>query len=179
MNNTNSDVVWEGPSWRVRSYQLTRPDGNTVEKAYVEHPGAVVLVPLRGDEVLMLRQYRASLSDTILELPAGTRGETEDWASCAQRELREETGYRAESLTALGHVWPAPGYSDEVLAIYLAQELHPDPLAGDFDEIIELQPMPLETVEAMARDGRLRDAKSIIGILRAAAYLQASSPADP
>ncbi|MFW6070272.1 MAG: NUDIX hydrolase [bacterium] len=179
MSNNSGDVVWEGPSWRVRSYHLTRPDGSIAQKAYVEHPGAVVLVPVRGDEVLMLRQYRASLADTILELPAGTRGQDEEWESCAQRELREETGYRAESLTALGHVWPAPGYSDEVLAIYLAQELHPDPLAADFDEIIELQPMPLETVEAMAWDGRLRDAKSVIGVLRAAAYFQASSPPDP
>ncbi len=120
----------------------------------------------------MLRQYRRALDQIILELPAGTRGWEEDWLACAQRELQEETGFRAKSLTFLGEVWPAPGVSNELMRLYLATELQPDPLPQDVDEEIELQPMRLSELAAMARDGRIRDAKSIIGILRTIEYLQ-------
>lgn len=165
-------VVWAGRSWRLRVRLLAHPDGIQEEKGFIEHPGAVVLVPYQDDgAVLMLRQRRATLDQTILELPAGTRGWQEGWESCAQRELREETGYRAAALTPLGEAWPAPGYSDEVLRFYLATGLHPDPLPGDVDEEISLAPRALGELLAMARDGRLRDAKSVVGIVRAAAFL--------
>ncbi len=174
--NRESRIQWKGPSWDLRVYPVTRPDGTVLEKGYVDHPGAVVLVPLLGDDVVMLRQYRFSIDETILELPAGTREREENWLVCAQRELREETGYRASSFISLGHVWSAPGYSDEVMAIYLATGLSRDPLKADFDEIIELQPHPLPELVEMATDGRLRDGKSIIGILRAADFLRHHSP---
>ena len=165
-------IKWVGESWRLRVEEVTRPDGSSVEKGYLEHPGAVVLIPLRNnDEVLMVRQHRTSLGEAILELPAGTRGWDEEWLACAQRELREETGYRAATLTPLGRVWPAPGYSDEVMALYLATALQPDPLEPDFDEVINLAPMPLNRLITMALDGRLQDAKSVVGILRVRAYL--------
>jgi ADP-ribose pyrophosphatase len=146
-------------------------DGTAVERAYIEHPGAVVLVPLLGENVLMLRQYRPSLQQTILELPAGTRGWDEPWPDCAQRELREETGYQASDLIDLGVVWAAPGVSDEQMALYLATGLTPAPLPADPDEELVVVAMPLEELAVMALDGRLQDAKSIIAILRAAVYL--------
>lgn len=166
-------VRWEGPSWRLLVYDHELPDGEIQEKGYIDHPGAVVLLPLNAQgQLLMLRQYRPSLDETILELPAGTRGWHEAWAACAQRELREETGYRAGSFTPLGQIWPAPGYSNEMLAIYLARDLSPDPLPTDSDESIAVQPVPLEQAIVMARAGDIRDAKSIVGILRLDAYLQ-------
>lgn len=168
----NVRIEWAGPSWRLRVEELARPDGTTVEKGFIEHPGSVVLVPLRQDgNVLMLRQYRPALSETILELPAGTRGWDEGWQACAQRELREETGYRAETLTPLGRIWPAPGLSSELMATYLATNLSLAPLSADFDEIIELDPIPLDDLVQMALDGRLQDAKSVVAILRAARTL--------
>lgn len=168
----DSRVEWAGPSWRLRVREVTRPDGSQAEQGFLEHPGAVVLVPMRGErEVLMLRQYRETIGQTILELPAGTRGWDESWLACAQRELREETGYRATTFTPLGQMWPAPGYSTEVLALYLATGLSLAPLSADFDELIELQPLPLAELVEMARDGRLQDAKSVAAIVRAATYL--------
>ncbi len=165
-------VVWAGRSWRLRVRRVTQADGSTIEKGSIEHPGAVVLVPYQDDgAVLMLRQYRATLGQTILELPAGTRGWQEAWLSCAQRELREETGYRAATLTPLGEAWAAPGYSDEVMRFYLASGLQADPLPADVDEEISLAPVALAELLEMARDGRLRDAKSVAGIVRAAAHL--------
>lgn len=169
---SSSRIQWQGSSWRLRVYSLEQPDGSLVEKGFIEHPGAVILVPVtEAGEVLMLRQYRASLDETILELPAGTRGWQEEWQACAQRELREETGYRANRLQELGEAWPAPGYSDEVMRFYLAQDLIHDPLPSDFDEELTVQPTPLVMLLEMAYDGRLRDAKSVVGIIRLAAHL--------
>lgn len=165
-------IIWAGRSWRLRVRLLAHPDGSKEEIGFVEHPGGVVLVPLQpSGDILMLRQYRPTLRQTILELPAGTRGWQEDWLACAQRELREETGYRAASLIPLGDSWPAPGYSDEELRYYLASGLEPDPLPGDSDEQIELAPVPIAELVTMARDGRLRDGKSVVGVLRAATHL--------
>ncbi len=154
------------------------PQGHPQETAFIEHPGAVVLVPLHyphgKPEILMLRQYRAALDETILELPAGTRGWNEAWLDCAQRELREETGYRAATIAELNEFWPTPGMSNELMVLYLATELQPDPLPQDEDEVIEVVSVPLDELVMMAQDGRLRDAKSYIGILRTLEYLNPS-----
>ncbi len=171
-----SKLLWQqGDGWRLRLDTLQLPDGRTTQKGAIEHPGAVVLVPLRqsstGPEVLMLRQYRHVLDSVILELPAGTRGWDEPWLTCAQRELREETGHRAEVFTSLGQIWPAPGLSDELMQLYLAENLTPAPLPGDEDEAIEVVAMPLAELEKMAWDGRLLDGKSVVAILRTAHLL--------
>ncbi|MCP4415824.1 MAG: NUDIX hydrolase [Chloroflexi bacterium] len=176
IKRTSSRPIWQqDDGWRLRLDRLQLPNGRSIEKGAIEHPGAVVLVPLlsfaSGPEILMLRQYRHVLNQTIVELPAGTRDWEEDWLACAQRELREETGHRAEQFTSLGKVWPTPGLSDELMYLYLAETLTPDPLPGDEDEAIEVTPMPLATLVQMAWNGRLQDAKSIIGILRTAHYL--------
>lgn len=166
-----STLVWQGSSWSFWEHELAAPNGRSLLKGSVHHPGAVVLIPLReqggAPEVIMLRQYRLALGQTILELPAGTRGWDEDWLACAQRELREETGYRADSFTLLSEFWPTPGLSDEWMRLYLATGLTPDPLPGDLDEEITLHPIPLAEALAMAEDGRLQDAKSIIGVWQA------------
>lgn len=150
--------------------RLRLADGSTIAKGVVDHPGAVVLVPMEDDQVFMIRQYRLALKETILELPAGTRGWEEDWLACAQRELQEEIGYQAERFSLLGRIWPSPGMSNELMAIYLAEGLSPSSLPRDADEEIEVRPMPLMDVVAMVQDGRIQDAKSIIGILKAAAH---------
>ncbi|MCL4262868.1 MAG: NUDIX hydrolase [Anaerolineae bacterium] len=176
MPPSSSQIVWQGDSWHLRVDTLPLPDGTAVTRGVVVHPGSVVLVPVRpsptGTELLMLRQYRHTLGSTILELPAGTRHWDEPWLDCAQRELREETGYRADTFTSLGEVWPAPGLTDEVMHIYLAQNLTPDPLPGDVDETIEVTSMPLADLVQMAQDGRLQDAKSVVAVWRTAVYLQ-------
>jgi ADP-ribose pyrophosphatase len=178
MNSSSSDshVAWQGQSWRLRVQTSRTPEGIVVERGAIEHPGAVVLVPVRktelGFEVLMLHQYRRVLDESILELPAGTRDWQEPWLACAQRELREDTGLRANHFQELGRCWPAPGMSNEIMSIYLATGLVPDPLPQDSDEIIEVRPVLLQKMVKMALDGRLQDAKSVVGILRAANFLQ-------
>ena len=174
MDLQQSRIVWEG-KWRVRVYTFRLADGRLYERGVIDHPGAVVIVPLLpgddGPHVLMLRQYRPALDRTILELPAGTREADEPWLVCAQRELREETGHRAATFTPLGEVWAAPGLTNERMAVFLAEGLSGDPLPMDADEEIAVEPWPLAELAAMAIDGRLDDAKSVVGILRAARHV--------
>jgi ADP-ribose pyrophosphatase len=174
MKPYRSQIAWVGPSWRFRIDTYLQPDGSMEEKGVVEHPGSVVLAPMMDDRVIMLQQYRSTLGQQILELPAGTRGWNEPWLACAQRELREETGYRAGEFIPLGEVWPAPGLSSERMAIFLARQLSRDPLPADFDEEIVLMPMLLAELVSMAHDGRLQDAKSVVAVLRLANYLQSA-----
>lgn len=177
MNENPTRIAWQQDrSWRLRVETAVLPDGRSYEDAFIDHPGAVVLVPLQQIDgqprILILRQFRRALGATILELPAGARGWDEDWAECAQRELQEETGFRAGKITPIAEIWPAPGLSNELMVIYLATDLRPDPLPQDADEQIEVQAIPLAELITMAQDGRIRDAKSIIGILRTADYLE-------
>lgn len=174
MHHEQSRIVWQG-KWRLRVDSFRLADGQLYERGFIDHPGAVVVVPLLpgedGPQVLMLRQYRPALERTILELPAGTREADEPWLTCAQRELREETGQRAASFVPLGEVWAAPGLTNERMALFLAEGLSVDPLPMDMDEEIVVEAHPLAAVVAMALDGRLDDAKSVVGILRAARHL--------
>lgn len=174
MEHLQSRIVWEG-KWRLRVDTFRLPDGRLYERGAIDHPGAVVLVPLRdsnaGPECLMLRQYRPALDKIILELPAGTRERDEPWLAGAQRELREETGFRAASFQPLGEVWAAPGITNERMALFLARELTADPLPMDLDEEIAVEVWPLAVLVEMALDGRLEDAKSVVGVLRAARFL--------
>jgi ADP-ribose pyrophosphatase len=177
MELSQSRIVWEG-KWRVRVDTFRLADGRLYERGLIEHPGAVVLVPLIANSprpaILMLRQFRPALGQTILELPAGTREPDEPWLDCAQRELQEETGYRAQSFTPLGAIWPAPGLSDERMMLFLATDLVADPRPMDVDEEIAVETWPLDDLAAMALDGRLEDGKSIIAILRTVAHLRQS-----
>lgn len=171
MKTIDERVLWDSGSWRFRVVRIGRGDGRTWERGLIAHPGSVVLVPIDGEDVLILRQYRPALEAEIWELPAGTRDWEENWETCAQRELREETGHRAGELIHLGDVWPAPGHTDERMAIYLARGLMPDPLPMDEDEELEVVRRPLAELLAQALDGRLQDAKSVAGVLRAAHHL--------
>ncbi|HEY1409066.1 MAG TPA: NUDIX hydrolase [Promineifilum sp.] len=185
MEPLQSRIVWEG-KWRVRVDSFRLPDGRIYERGAIDHPGSVVLVALQevadGEDpkVIMLRQHRPALNKVILELPAGTREPDESWLGCAQRELREETGYRAENFISLGEIWPAPGLSNERMALFLARGLSAAPLPMDFDEEIAVESWPLGTLAAMALGGELEDAKSVVAILRAGKYLGPSNePRDP
>lgn len=169
--NERGRVQWQGRSWQLRVVEIDAPDGTKVVKGFIDHPGSVVIVPLVGEKIFMLRQYRLTLNQEILEVPAGTREGEEEWLACAKRELREETGYRANNWQLLGHVWPAPGITNEVMAIYLATDLTLAPLPADFDEQIELVTRDLPQLVEMALDGRLQDAKSVVALLRVSSFL--------
>lgn len=145
--------------------------GKRHQREIVEHPGAVAVIPIVGEDVLMVRQWRTPVERVVLELPAGTLdrrddGSTEDPDVAAPRELEEETGHRAGSWRKLGRFWTAPGFAEEEMHLYLATELRPLPeyRGPDTDEYLDLVRLPWREAVAMADRGRIEDAKTLIGL---------------
>jgi ADP-ribose pyrophosphatase len=131
----------------------------------VHHPGACAAVALHVDDVVLVRQLRDAVGESLLEVPAGVRDvEGEEPADCAAREILEETGYRVTSIEPLGRVYTSPGFTDEAIELFLAR-VEPDRTGEDEIEIVR---MPLAEAARAALDGRIRDAKSAVAILLAA-----------
>jgi ADP-ribose pyrophosphatase len=165
-------VLHRGRFITFRIDTIEDADGGRHVREVVEHPGAVCVIPILGDDVLMVRQYRTPIGRILLELPAGTldRGEdgaVEDPALAAPRELGEETGYRASNWRPLGRFWSAPGFTEELMHLYLATGLEPieDYAGPDVDERLVLERLPWREAVAMAGAGEIHDAKSLIGLL--------------
>jgi len=162
-----SEIVHTGHVFEVTRTSVRLPDDAVVEYSLVKHPGAVALVAIDdAGRWLLVRQYRIGVGDTLLEIPAGTRDPGEPPEVTAQRELREETGYAADSLERLGGTWMVPGYCDEYIHYFLATGLRADPLARDFDEhLSEPIPMTYDEVLAAVENGQIQDAKSLVAVL--------------
>ncbi|HUN23454.1 MAG TPA: NUDIX hydrolase [Anaerolineales bacterium] len=142
---------------------------------YVKHPGGVAIVPIDADgQVLFVRQYRPVIDEWLLEIPAGTRDADEAPLMTADRELQEEVGMRAGYLHKLAQYFLAPGYSSELLHLFVATELTPSQLPQDEDEQILVTAVPITQALQWAMDGTLQDAKSIVGVLLAAQWWQRS-----
>jgi ADP-ribose pyrophosphatase len=157
---------------------VRRADGTTATRDVCGHPGAVAVVAVDDDDnVLLVRQYRHPAGRTLLEIPAGTLDPdpsrpdgVEDPALAARRELEEETGYRAESWELLTSFWTAPGFATELMHLYLATGLRPahaeeDRRGPDEDERLNLVSLPWRVALAMAQQGEIHDAKSLVGLL--------------
>ena len=141
------------------------PNGSTVELEIVRHPGAAAIVPVTDKgTVILVKQFRLAAGGFIHEIPAGKLHRGEDPRVCAERELEEEIGYRAGSLESLATFLTAPGFTDEVMHLYKATRLVPGTQQLDHDEVLEVDEMPLEQAMEWIRDGRIRDAKTIIGL---------------
>ena len=146
--------VYEGRVVNLRLDTVALRDGRTAVREVAEHAPVVVIVPVDGDgNVLLVRQYRLPVQQSLLELPAGGIDAGESVEEAVQRELREETGHRAGRLERLAAFYASPGYCDELMHLYLATELEPSPLAADSDEDIEVVPMPLAEALALVERG--------------------------
>lgn len=165
-SNVRSEYIYHGRVVTLRIDTITTPDGREIKREVVEHRGAVAIVPrLDAETVLMIRQYRPAVGETLLEIPAGTCEAGEDADTTANRELEEEIGYRAGKLRRMFSQYLAPGYSSEVLHAYFGEDLRPSRAAADEDEEIEVVPVKIVDIEPMILDGRIKDAKSIAALL--------------
>lgn len=132
----------------------------------IRHPGAAVILPLLDDgRIVAIECYRAALGRYVLEIPAGTLDEGESPLRCAERELAEETGYRAAAFEPLVDFYPSPGILTEHMHVFVATGLTPGPTAHETGEDIRLHPITLDEGLAGIRDGRIKDAKTMIGLL--------------
>ncbi len=168
-----SEIVYPGRAFTIRRDTLRMPDARETSFDIVEHVGSVIILPLEADgNLLFVRQYRHAAGLDLLELPAGTLDKDELPETCATREVREETGMAAGKLEALGGFYLAPGYSTEFMHVYLATELHYDPLEADADEFLTVERFPLKEALAMFESGEIRDAKSLAAIMLARKHLE-------
>ena len=165
----DSQLIYEGRIVRFRVDTVVLPDGSRSTREVIGTPGAVVIVPLTDDgQVRMVRQYRSAIGEYLLELPAGTLEPNESPEQAAPRELAEETGDRAARWRRLVGFYTVPGICDEYLHLFLATDLTPGQTNQEADEFIEVVTLPLSEALAMVRQGEIRDAKTIIGLLMVA-----------
>ena len=153
------------------------PDGSTGQLEIIRHPGASAIIPCASDPrdtdptILLIRQYRYAAGGVLWEIPAGTLDPGEDPETCARRELLEETGMRAAHLERLTSIFTTPGFTDEVIHLYLASGLEQGTPLRERDEFIEVVPLALSAVLARIQAGEFRDAKSLVAILYMARFV--------
>lgn len=160
-------VLYRGHVVRLTKDTLRWRDGHTFQREVIHHPRSVVLLPILPDgRVVLIRQFRAAIEQFIYEIPAGTTEPGETLLTCCRRELAEETGYRASSFIFVCRFFPAPGVSTEEMFLYRASGLSrlSRPPAKDQDEMITPVRVPARAALRMVEDGRVRDAKSMLGI---------------
>jgi ADP-ribose pyrophosphatase len=170
-----STTHFQGRTVTVRSERVVLPNGHEVELDVVHHPGAAAVVPLDANgTVVMQRQFRHTVGEWLLEVPAGKLSPGEEPIDCARRELEEETGIRAYSWHGLGSIVVSPGFCDERIWLFLATDLEAGEQHLEEDEVLELERVSLSEAERMALSGEIVDAKSTCAILRAAAWIRSS-----
>ena len=161
------DILFSGQRFQVERIRRVAADGSVHQREIVRHPGAVVIIPLlENDHVCLIHNFRPAIGTKLIELPAGTREPAEPPEVTAARELQEETGYTAETLEHLGDFYPSPGIMDERMHLYVAQGLTEGTPAREVTEEIENLVMPWREAMAMVHDGRIEDAKTLVGLLR-------------
>jgi ADP-ribose pyrophosphatase len=167
-----TQVIYTGRVVSLAVHEVSLPNGAESKREIIQHPGAVALVALDDDGmVLLVTQYRIAADRILREIPAGTLKPGEDILMCAARELQEETGYKPGMLEKIGGIYPAPGYTTEYIHLFLASDLIYAPLPMDDDEFIEVERMPLAEAIKLVDSGDICDAKSVAGLLRVARRL--------
>ena len=161
----SSRLAYKGGHIQVREDRVIEPSGHEGVREIVVHPGAVCIVARPTmEEVILIRQYRHATGRELLEVPAGTLHDGEDPRECAIRELEEETGYHAAKMIERSKFWTTPGFTTEFMYLYEATDLTKTQPNPDDDEAIEVEIVRHSEALQMIQDGRIQDAKSILGL---------------
>ncbi len=159
-----SEPIFKG---RIISLQLDTvelPNGKTATREIVKHPGAVAVIALHEDRMIVVEQFRKPLERSLVEIPAGKLDAGEVPIEAARRELEEETGFSAASLRPVCSFYTSPGFADEIVHVFLAEQLTPGELRPDEDEFLDIQSITLEEAKQFITDGRIRDAKTVTAV---------------
>ena len=172
------DVAWTGRIFNVDRLRVALPDGRTAIRDVVRHPGAVAVVALTDDgRICLVRQYRTALGRVTVEIPAGKLSAGEDPLECAERELLEETGMTAEKMAFLTTIASSAGFCDELIHIYMATGLSFSKSSPDADEFINVDLVEVGELVDAVLDGRIEDAKTVVGALICDSVMHRLTPA--
>ena len=158
--------IFQGRVIRLVDRDLVLPNGRRTTFSIVEHPGAVAIIPVHANgDVVLLKQFRPSIGEEIYEIPAGTIEKGEAPLATAKREIVEETGFKARQWTKIAEFFTAPGFCTELMHVYVARGLSPATADGDADEVLRPVRMSIDAALKLVRSQKIRDAKSIAGLL--------------
>ena len=164
-HRTGGALLMSGGFLQVHRDDVRLPDGSAATREYIQHPGAVAVIPLLDDgRLVLVRQYRYPVAKVLLEFPAGKLEAGEATLACAQRELAEETGYTATEWACAGEIHNAAAYSSESIWLWFARGLVPGPQALDIGEFVEVARLSEAELDALAMRGELPDVKTRIGL---------------
>ncbi len=161
--------IYRGAKFDFEELQWESPGGRTIRRQVVRHPGAAVILPILSDgRLVLVRNFRPSVGMRLLELPAGTLEGGETPRDCAERELIEETGYRAATIRPLGRFYTSPGLSDELMHAFVATGLEHVGQTPEDDEDLEVVALEAGAAMELIERGELLDGKSILALVLAA-----------
>ena len=173
----HSKCVFKGSLLDVRNDEVVFPSGSKSTREWINHPGAVCCIPvLENGDICLIKQYRYAIKKYVIELPAGKLEIGETPIGCAKRELEEEIGFEAKKIRFLTMFYPAVGFVNEEMHLFLAEDLKKTNTNPDEDEFIELIPKTLDQAVEMIYSGEITDAKTIIGLVWAQKLLTNSKP---
>lgn len=169
----SSKLVYDGRLLKVHEDVSRLPDGSTARREWIKHPGACAIVPLFEDgDTILLRQFRYGPSKMFWEVPAGKIDPGEPIDDTARRELLEETGLEAGEIVRIGHFYPAIGFCDEIIHIYVARNLRSSNSRTDDDEFVDTVRMPLTQALSMLDDGNIDDGKTCVVLQKVRTWLK-------
>lgn len=169
----SSKRVFDGRLLRVRVDTVRLSNGVESTREIVEHPGAVAVIAITKDnEMVLVRQFRRAAGEVLLEVPAGVPEKGEKGEDAARRELEEETGYHAKKITKVWEDYASPGYSNELIQYYLAQDMNLMEQKTEEDELIEVDLVETDLCLDLIKTGKIRDNKTVIGVMIADLFLK-------
>ncbi len=166
------NCLYRGKILNLRVDDVRLSNGAAAKREYVEHRGGAAVLAVKDGEAYFVRQYRYAYRESLIEIPAGKLEAGEDPMRAAARELEEETGLKAKSITPFGVIYPSPGYTNEKLYIFLATDLEEGQAHPDEDEFLRCIKMPIDSALKMIDSGEMTDAKTCYALLRYARSLK-------
>jgi ADP-ribose pyrophosphatase len=156
--------IYKGKIISLQVDEVRLPNGETATREIVKHPGAVAVIALHDDKLIVVEQYRKPLEKSQIEIPAGKLEPGEDPLEAARRELEEETGYRAGVIRHVSSLYTSPGFANELLHVYVAEDLKPGAVHPDEDEFLSCTAITLAEAKQLIAQERISDAKTILAV---------------